>query len=354
MYTVLSKTALPKKQRGTKIIKYKYAIAKSIDSILIIYALYWEGMTQPILYDSIYDRDISEYEWYLDGNGNTVRAHGPENGMIRMNILVGRDQAKLPNTRDITCPIVHINEIPTDNRAINLVCSPANNPIVPQAVRSDRHAPPQIFIDSGINEFPRYLRWSDTAEMFIIESHPVLKKEVVDGIRKKPVVNGTRSKKFTPMEKFADALARLNELDNRATAENGNISAEIVAARKNEYAEIVKAIQIHNGTYVNLNVPDQTKEVTPERKIARGRKAVSRLPEGSGVTQEMMPAYTIYMPAYKNHSDWFEINHARVGENKRWKTTSSKTVSTIEKYRHLMVKYRELFPEVVLPNFPIV
>lgn len=62
-------------------------------------------------------------------------------------------------------------------------------------------------------ELPKFVRWDKTELKFIIEKHPQLIKEVDHGVRKKPVMSGSKSKTLSIVQKYKDILARLQLLD---------------------------------------------------------------------------------------------------------------------------------------------
>ena len=106
-------------------------------------------------------------------------------------------------------------------------------------IRSDKKPPTQELIDAGITEFPKYVTWNDKDKKFVIDCHPKLIQDIKDGIRKKAIMNGTKSTKLTIQEKYKDILARLNELNNQIK-DNFN---DILKEQKLNYDNIIICIQ---------------------------------------------------------------------------------------------------------------
>lgn len=350
----MSKAALPKPRRGTDIVQYKYGLAPPGERAPIAYALSWEGLENPIVYDAVYDAELSKYRWYTEKINDMVRATLPTGKHVQMNNLVARELAKLPNTQDPNLLIRFINGVVTDNRASNLACAGENNAILPIALPSIRNPPAEVFVKAGITEFPRYVSWYASGEYFQIKNHPILKEEVNNNVRSKPVVNGTRSKSIGAIDKYQDILGRLKELDDRAREAANHVAPETIAARKEEYAEIVKVIQIHDGTYVAPEAPaaPAAPAITPERLIAPGRSGLSRLPADCGVTQAMLPKYVKFSPGHTNHGSSFEIVFKKDDKTVRWRSRSNAEMPVLEKFRATLDQYRVFFPEAVLPELP--
>lgn len=354
MFKVLSKTALPKPRRGTDIVQYKYGLAATDATEASVYALSWQGLEKPITYDAIYDEELSQYRWYNEKSNGMIRAHDPTDRIIQMNNVVARDLAKLPNAQDPDCLIRFINGIVADNRASNLACAGKNNAVLPVGLPSRRNPPPEVFVNAGITEFPRYVSWYAKDEMFIIDNHPMLKEDVNNKVRSKPTIKGTRSKKLNALEKYQDILGRLKELDDRAREAANHIAPETIAARKQEYDEILKAIQIHDGTYVAPEAPaaPAASEIQAERLIAPGRKNVSRLPPDCGVTQAMLPKYVKFSSGHTNHGSSFEIVFKKGDKTERWRSRSNADMPVLEKFRATLEQYRVFFPDATLPELP--
>lgn len=354
MFKVVSKAALPKPRRGTDIVQYKYGLALAAERAPIAYALSWEGLEKPIVYDAVYDAELSKYRWYAEKINDMVRATLPNGKHVQMNNLVARELAKLPNAQDPELLIRFINGVVSDNRASNLACAGENNAILPVALTRRRNPPAEVFVNAGITEFPRYVSWYAKEEMFVIDNHPILREEVNNKIRSKPTINGTRSKKIGALDKYQDILGRLKELDDRAREATNHIAPETIAARKQEYAEIVKAIQIQDGTYVAPEAPaaPALPAITPERLMAPGRSGMSRLPADCGVTQAMLPKYVSYIIGYSTHGPAFDIAFKKDDKMIRWRSSSNAEVPILEKFRATLVKYREFFPDAVLPELP--
>jgi hypothetical protein len=174
----------------------------------------------------------------------------------------------------------------------------------------EKKPPPQELIDAGIPTLPRYVLWNESESKFVIDSHPALKEEVKQGLRKKPVISGSKSQKLTIIQKFQDILARLQELDKQNTDDISILVANI--------------------------------ELEPKRRTAPGRKAESKLPDDCGINISDMPKHCYYKPASKERGDMFVIDGHPKLTKRAWTTTSSKKKTTLEKFQDMMNKYNEI------------
>lgn len=78
------------------------------------------------------------------------------------------------------------------------------------------------------------------------------------------------------------------------------------------------------------------------------RCKVTRLPEGSGVTLDMLPKYVSYIRPSGNKGECFLISGCpQLGKHQKWSSTSSRMFSTLDKYNQIMEKYHELFDEEI-------
>jgi hypothetical protein len=165
--------------KGTNVFKFKYKIYNE-KTHQINFVLNWtDGPV--IVYDEIYDSEISNYNWSYN-NSNYAYTHNKtpsenDNKTITMHKYIMQLANKEKQNND---SIDHINQIKTHNVIENLR-------YVTQAVqnnnrqsRSDRVKPPQELINIGINDLPRYIRYDNSENKSVIErSHPGFER--IDG-----------------------------------------------------------------------------------------------------------------------------------------------------------------------------
>jgi hypothetical protein len=213
MYKIVDKQAIAGVYRKSYM-KYKYTV-NGPDNLPLYYAIFWDGLEKPIVYDEHLEDEILKvgYRW-IDA---TPYSYLYVNKVVTPLHRVVINFHKPPNYNNPAFSIDHINEYKTDNRIINLRMATQGQQNSNRGTRSDKKPPPEELLNIGITEYPKYVGLrSDCGEMkFVIEKHPVLMKEVANGIRKKPCLNGTKSRSLTLKEKFEDILTKLNELDIR-------------------------------------------------------------------------------------------------------------------------------------------
>jgi hypothetical protein len=332
MYKIISKEIFSRNTKDASE-KYKYHLSNN-DETCDVVALYWSGLNDPIVYDKRDDINVSSMSWWLSVPGYAV------NKVNYMHRLIAIDIHKITNCTNDKYNVDHINEIKTDNRLKNLRMATQSEQNHNRKCRSDKLPPPIELQNEGIRELPRYVRWDNSEEKFVIEKHPVLLHEVATGIRKSACMSGTKSCKKTIIQKYQDILARLEELNETQSEEDFELMKDKLYA---EYQAIKKAVFEYEG--VSFSEPSivQNVYIHPERQSEKGRKSQSKLPQGCGVTIDMIPKYCYYRPATETRGDKFVIDrHAKLPNKKSWATTSSKAVSTIDKFKLLMQKLEEI------------
>ena len=75
------------------------------------------------------------------------------------------------------------------------------------------------------------------------------------------------------------------------------------------------------------------------RNTIAGRKSESKLPTDCGVSFEQLPKYCYYVEAKNGRGDYFELS--KNPKMKPWRTSTSKAVSTLDKFNSFMEKYNE-------------
>lgn len=316
--------------------KYKYEI-ENTSTKEKVYALYWSKLKYPIVYDESCEDVCAEYNWIVNTCGYAVaRINGAYTYMHR----------HIMETTAIANTVDHIDWVKTDNRLKNLRAATMSQQNSNRASRSDKLPPLPELQEEGVIEYPRHVRWDKTEKKFVIEKHPMLLREVQQGLRNKAMMSGTKSEKVGVVQKYQDILAKLDELNAQYAQFADNSLVEVRKANACEFNEIVKAMKIYDGTYTeevcSTDTPTETIVIQPQRRVEKGRKNPSALPPDCGVTIEMIPSYVWYRPTSETRGDAFIIDRHPKLEKSTWMTTSSKKVSTMEKFLQLMDKYNEL------------
>lgn len=334
-FTVIQKSNL-KYVRGSKEMKYKYLIEGSNGDKY--FALNWTALAgKPVVYDIEFDAEVmSNGGWTLTGYGYI------HNNKFHMHTLI----ADIANVGGVGPTIDHINGYKLDNRSKNLRRATQADQNANRPARADKIAPCEELQEAGVTELPRYVRWDHTEKKFVIDKHPHLLKEVVDGVRKKAIMSGSKSRTLSITAKFQDILARLKALDEAIWSADKVEFQRLKEENTKEYEEICKCIEVYEGRYVE---PPEIEDIVlppiePVKRTCAGKKTISRLPENCGVKHEDIPKYCYYHPKTDKRGDYFTIDKHPylVKEGKRqWSTTQMSNVSTHEKFVKLMAKYEE-------------
>lgn len=311
----------------------KYRI-EHMETKKTVYALHCGGSADPIIYDEEDEMLCGDYNWKINAGGYAIaRVNGQMTYMHRL----------IMTTTASHSTVDHINWIKTDNRRKNLRAANMSQQNSNRGSRCDKLQPLPELIEVGVTEYPRHIRWDRTEKKFIIDKHPMLIKHVEQGIRKKAMISGTKSATMNVIQKYQDILAKLDELNQEYSGFADTEFQEIKNENLNEFKEICKAIDIYNGTYVEVNDTQPTYiEIVPQRRVEKGRKKPSALPEGCGVTISMVPKYVWYRPECEKRGDMFIIERHPKLVVPSWKTTSSKKYTTLQKYEMLMAYYNDL------------
>lgn len=326
--------------QGTLTPKFKYHVINENNNDEI-YVLDWKDLDKPIIYDKKTDDFVNKFNWFCHLGYAVTKKNATSNLMHRMIMLKEHPTIDLEKYT-----VDHINEIKSDNRLKNMRFATQSEQNSNRSSRSDKKPPPDELKDMGVTEYPRHVRWDKTEKKFIIENHPMLVKQVEEGKIKKAAMSGTKSARFTIVQKYQDILAKLKELDDLFNNdETGNFKA-LKNDLKKEYTEIVNAIrQYENAPLEEVPEPPILHEdIAPIAKTVAGRKTQVKLPENCGVTVDMIPKYCWYRAATEKRGDAFFISHYPNMIKKSWNTTSSRDVTTLEKYNMLMEIYNSLPP----------
>ncbi len=234
-WEILSKTTLAK-LKGKEDYKVKYHIKDKYGKEYC--ALKWSSVPV-IVYDRRFDEELSKYNWTYYKHTGYVYAQKEAKYMHR----IVCELAKLDGIDDKAMSVDHIMyKHKTDNRLCNLR-------VVSQAVqnsnrgtRADKKPPPQELLEIGVTELPRFVRWDRTEHKFVIEKHPHLLREVVLGIRKKPIMSCSKAN-ISIKEKYDDAMRRLHELEGKYYTNEHIAFREKQSGLEAEYICIEKLIE---------------------------------------------------------------------------------------------------------------
>jgi hypothetical protein len=334
MICEITSVAQYKKVKGSDSYKHKYHISLDDDKYI---ALFWNELEEPIVYDVDMDAELSLQNWHLMKIGYVYGDDYMHRCVIKCD----------GNTQTID----HINEIKVDNRKCNLRIATQSEQNSNRVMRKDKLPPPAELLEHGVLQLPKYIRWDNTEQKFIIDKHPRLVQDLLQKKRNKPFVSGTKSTKLTVIQKYSDILARLQELDeNDNDLESRTQFKEIKKKLFDEYQLIKKTILQHNNIeYIPSANKDNNTIVNAVRNTAPGRKTDTAFSEESGIDITDIPKYCYYRKKTDKRGDFFVIDRHPNLETKTWSTTSSNKVSTKAKFEMLMEKYNELSNKSITP-----
>lgn len=340
-YTIVH-TDEGKRFKGTSDVKKFYTVRSSEDNREYI-VIWWQNIDEMIVYDACMDRHLSTFNWHLN-TAKYVCAH-MDDTLIYMHAYIKyviERNAKIPGLS-----VDHINTKPTDNRRANLRLATQSQQNSNRGARSDKEKPCQELMDAGVEELPKFVRWDKGECKFIIEKHPELLKDVARGLRKKAMVSGSKSTKLSVLEKYQDILARLQELDYDPEFENKR------NALTAEFHAICQPVREALGLPDDPATVSSTQTLTADRKGVAGRKKLeSGLPPDCGITIQMVPKYCYYKPVSATRGDAFAVDkHPTLisHDKKSMLTTSSKSISTADKFKELLSILEQLDNGVIPP-----
>lgn len=296
--------------------------------------LNWHGLENPIVFDALYDKELSQYNWWLTTSGYACTTD------YLMHRKIAIELANIDGCTSQDLSVDHINEIKVDNRIANLRMATQGEQNHNRKSRCDKEPPAQELVEKGVQELPRYVRWCKHELKFVIEKHPTLINEVALGIRKKACMSGTKSAKFSVTEKYEDILARLEMLNKQ---HNNDVFLQKKKQLYKEYFKIISCIrttEAYDDKCIDLENSGNT--IQSDKKRAHNRKTEVTLPNDCGVTIDMIPKYCYYKKADKKRGDAFIIERHPKLIKRYWSTTRSKNVSTYDKYVAMSLKLKEL------------
>ena len=254
--------------------------------------------------------------------------------------------------------IDHITRNKHDNRKVNLRLVSQSSQNENQGNRTRTCELPEN-CEITLEDIPKCVYYckpqSGHGEMFIIE----LKK---DGQRK--MWKSTSSKSTSLKDKLIEIKKKLLDIskDYPELIESKNVienySDEQINLMK-EFNKIIMLSKYKCATDNLMKIPEKKiltvdiDEASPDTKkflltadtsIKTGKRHKNNLPDNCGITPSMIPKYCYYQVQTDKRGDAFVIDrHPKLPNGKRqWKTSGSKAVSTIDKFKQLKSKLNEI------------
>jgi hypothetical protein len=236
-FTVIDKLPL-KKIKGREDIKIKYTLCDNHSNTKYC-AITWKSLSNlPVVfvYDYEHDNEIMKIGWYLNGSGY----------IFGNKQYLHRFVFQLLSIPILNMTVDHINNYKLDNRMTNLRLATQSEQNANRPTRSDKLTPCDELKNLGVIALPRHVRWDSTEHKFVIEKHPYLLGEVEQGIRKKAMISGSKSKSMTVVEKYQDILVRLKEMDDKLPPDFEEFK-RLREKLKTEYESICRCIREYEG-----------------------------------------------------------------------------------------------------------
>jgi hypothetical protein len=240
----------------------------------------------------------------------------------------------------------HINTITYDNRKCNLriISKKLHNEIRKKKERNDN-----LPEDCGItkDDIPFGIYYEDVSGRFVIRIK-IEDKQIVKYCSSDNNLSMIAKLEYAK-KKLMDIIE--NSESNLKTDKILSEYSEEAIELMNEFNEIIELsgykcaennlIEIPKVKKLKLNLKKLTKkEISaihgPDRK---GKRAISNLPEDCGITQ--LPEFCIYRPATESRGDAFTVKK-HPNQKKDWSSSTSKKVSTKEKYNQAMAFIKTL------------
>lgn len=207
------------RRRGETINRFK--IVNFQDRLYVVMEVSDHG--DVTIYDYVHHDQVTQHVWRMS-NGYALSSVG------LMHIFILYKCENRPNPDDFPT-IDHINyRRRLDNRSLQLRYASHS---MQSSNTGDREKPvPEELDDYGVTGFPKYLSWWQCRQHFAIERHPAQ-----DGKR----WQGVQTSKWTVVEKYVDALGKMEELNSDWTARHDDAFARLRDRLEEEYWIIVGA-----------------------------------------------------------------------------------------------------------------
>lgn len=219
----------------------EHSIKILLDDKQYIVIISEDNIDTPIVIDNSLEQVINSKKYTYSKFTGYIYASSSNNTLHRIiaekNGFDGLDNKSLS--------VDHINWFKLDNRSCNLRMATQSQQNSNRASRLDKKKPHKDLINIGVDELPRHVRWDNSEQKFIIEKHPVLLQEVIEGLRRKPQLSGTKKQDLSIVEKYNDIIDKLNVLDLR---HDNDEYKEFVIKRdnlRNEYMYITEFVKAY-------------------------------------------------------------------------------------------------------------
>lgn len=305
------------------------------------------------LYDYKFHEMVSKYKFYKH-TGTDYINHGvtalfkqnyPDynSSHIYLHSFIMKYCAMVPNPENKPT-IDHINRNKYDNRLCNLRWATTGEQNQNKPVRFDKKLPCDELVFAGIKEIPRFIRYDNSQERFVIDKHPVL---VERGNNKNTTMNATR--KGSIFQKLYDAVSIAIKLDDsdKGLCEQFYQLQKIVVQFNHEIAnndnddiepmDLIVTDSLYIEYYDCLS---KLKEIMEKKKETKIQK--KGLPVDCGVTPDMIPKYCYFVPETEKRGSKFVIDRHPNLDKRQWGTSGSKSISIKSKFDELITKLENL------------
>ena len=304
MWTVKSKTTLKYPRSSQAPVKYKYVVENTSTNQKLV-VLNWPELETPLVYDLDDEIELSQYgTWYIcSGNGY---AHSTAQGSQTMHTIIAGLKGIVCNPGE---SIDHINSIKMDNRRINLRSATQSQQNSNREARCDRKAVDPELKAIGVYVLPKFMRYDSSEEKFVIDGHPKLRDDIANKKRKTKQASATKAQDATLEEKLADALARLEELDedDYPNKEEYQQFCQQRRVLKQEYYEIINSVRVYENQEP-LNIVEYVCPIQPKRRTPAGKRTKDVIPQEYGLSLADIPQFCYYKKPEEKRKDGFEIS----------------------------------------------
>jgi hypothetical protein len=353
MWTVKTKTTLKYPRCRQAPVKDKYVVENTSTNQKLV-VLNWPELESPLVYDLDDEIDLSQYgTWFIcSGNGY---AQSTAQGSQTMHTIIAGLKGIVCNPGE---SIDHINSIKMDNRRVNLRSATQSQQNSNREARCDRKAVDPELKAIGVHVLPKFIRYDPSEEKFVIDGHPKLRDDIVNKKRKTKQASATKAQDATLEEKFADALARLEELDadDYPNKDEYQQFCEQRRVLKREYYDIINCVRAYENQEP-LNIIEYVCPIVPKRYTPAGRRSKDAIPPEYGLSLADLPSCCGYKKPEEKRKDGFEIvGHAgfkfiegKQDLKKGGSWNIRKNIPPLEKRRIFLEKYVELQKAAGLP-----
>ena len=309
-----------------------------------------DGNHKYTIIDRKFEDKILKCKWYYNTQTGYVQGD-PRTNKYTLHKFIMKE------CMGLDCPdrhsVDHINWKKLDNRSCNLRYASQAVQNANREIRCDKTSTPMTELQAiGIHEYPRHLRFDDSTERFVIDSHPQLKKEG------KSNVNSTR--KGGILNKYYDICMKGIQLDNEFYEERVKNDEGFTKKFKSYLLIAVHFNNIEENTFkFNLETPKHLQsfedyvhllEMSVKiesncKNIQTGNEEATIVYNGDikaqdkslTLTKDMIPKYVSFTKETDKRGCKFTYNRKMPDGKKISKelSTGSKLVSLKEKYEEM-------------------